>query len=207
MRHLLYILFSVAVLLTACNGHYDERRQQLLELQAMNRADSLMTNDSLALALVAYFDRHGTANDRLLAHYLLGRTYADLGQTPQALEAYHDAADQADTTATDCDFAILSRVHAQMAHIFIEHENDSDALREIDITAYYASAAKDTLMQLACIEQKANVYKSLGNYDSVLSIRQQSYTLYNKYGYTQQGAMALGPSIDVLLQQGNFDKA
>lgn len=43
--------------------------------------------------------------------YILGRTYYCLGELPRALETYYEAADCADTTAADCDFAKLSRVY------------------------------------------------------------------------------------------------
>ncbi|MBQ8463313.1 MAG: hypothetical protein IJ544_04265, partial [Prevotella sp.] len=95
MRQLaLYV--TLLLLLAACTDGQQMRRQ-LAELQARNQADSLLTDDSLALALTDYFDRHGTANEQMLAHYLLGRTYDDMGEAPAALSAFQDAADRADT--------------------------------------------------------------------------------------------------------------
>ena len=103
-RHLIYIYALVALLLASCTGgHHQQMLAQLEELERQNVADSLMTNDSLALALADFFDRHGTPNEQLRAHYILGRTYADMGEAPAALNAYLDAADCADTTAIDCD--------------------------------------------------------------------------------------------------------
>lgn len=76
-------------LVPACSGGDKEQMlRQLEELERMNRADSVMQNDSLAEQLVEYFDRHGTPNERMRAHYILGRTYADMGEAPRALEAY-----------------------------------------------------------------------------------------------------------------------
>jgi hypothetical protein len=59
-------------------GKYEEMRQRLQALNAMNRADSVLTATERdeAQALADYFDSHGTPNDQLLAHYLLGRCYA-----------------------------------------------------------------------------------------------------------------------------------
>ena len=51
------------------------------------------------------------------AYYLLGCVYRDLGEAPNALSVFHDAVDFADTTDIDCDYALLSRVHAQMADL------------------------------------------------------------------------------------------
>ena len=114
MKNHLILLFSI-LLLAACSGGQSERmQQQLAALQAMNQADSILTNDSLAQALANWFDRHGTPNEQMEAQYLLGRTHADRGEAPAALTAYHEAIDRADTTATDCDYRQLSRVYAQM---------------------------------------------------------------------------------------------
>ena len=68
-------------LLAACQwGRSTYMRQQLAHLQALNQADSLLTDDSLAQALALYFDDHGTPNEQMEAHYLLGRTHADRGE-------------------------------------------------------------------------------------------------------------------------------
>ena len=109
----LYILCFVAVCqLIGCGGG-EEQLRQLAELEEQNHSGQPMQNDSLAEALVAYFDRHGNANERMRAKYILGRTYADMGELPRALETYFEAADCADTTASDCDFAKLICIHAQ----------------------------------------------------------------------------------------------
>ena len=117
---LIAALSSTVCLLVASCGDGSRQRLQLEELEHRNRADSLMTNDSLALSLAEWFDGHGTANEQLRAHYILGRTYADLGEAPQAIDAYNEAADRADTTASDCDYYTLCRVHAQKASVYYD---------------------------------------------------------------------------------------
>ena len=110
-------LACLTLLLAACTDG-QRMRDSLAELERMNSADSLMTNDSLALVLCDYFDSHGTPNERMRAHYILGRTYADLGDSPLALEEYLTAATQADTSSTETNFSKLSRVYGQMSNIF-----------------------------------------------------------------------------------------
>lgn len=78
-----------------------------------NQEDSLMTNDTLAIGLCDYFDGRGTPNERMLAHYILARTYVDMNEIPQALEELQKAVASADTTAADCDQRLLARVHRQ----------------------------------------------------------------------------------------------
>ena len=69
----LYCLIVVCMLM-ACNDGQQQRRQ-LEELEQHNRAGEQLLNDSLAEALVDYFDRHGDANERMRSRYMLGRTY------------------------------------------------------------------------------------------------------------------------------------
>ncbi|MBR1755253.1 MAG: hypothetical protein IJ739_01850, partial [Bacteroidaceae bacterium] len=64
-------------------------RAALRDLQAANQADSVFTSDSAAKVLVRYFDHPWhRPNTRMLAHYLLGRAHADMGEAPQAIEDY-----------------------------------------------------------------------------------------------------------------------
>ena len=124
--------FLLLLLLTACGESHEQMLRQLEELERMNRAYETLSNDSLARDLADYFDRHGTPNERMRAHYILGRTYADMGEAPAALNAYLDAADCADTTATDCDYHTLSRIYGQMADVFYEQNLIEDNLSSAD---------------------------------------------------------------------------
>ena len=117
-------------LVPACSGGDKEQMlRQLEELERMNRADSVMRNDSLAEQLAEYFDSHGTPNERMRAHYILGRTYADMGEAPAAGNAYLAAADAADTIAKDCDYYTLSRVYGQMAYLLYSQNLLDDCIR------------------------------------------------------------------------------
>ena len=129
----------VAVSCALCFGVYSELRRTgrmqaaLIVLQAANQADSVFTTDSLALELVRYFDHPlhvwNSANDRLMAHYLLGRCYADMGEAPRAIEEYSEAVEQADTTASDCDLHALRAVYGQMANVFHQQNLPKNGLQ------------------------------------------------------------------------------
>lgn len=89
-------------------------RYDLLYHKAMNKAYIDFTSDSTMLAVVDYYEHHGTANDKMLAYYILGCVYRDMHEAPMALEYYNKATEQADTAAQDCDYATLCRVYSQM---------------------------------------------------------------------------------------------
>jgi lipopolysaccharide biosynthesis regulator YciM len=84
----------------------------LLLADAMNKAYVDMTTDSILKEVADYYDRHGSTNEQMRAHYLLGCAYRDMGEAPMALQCYQDAVDKADTTDTECDFSLLSRLHS-----------------------------------------------------------------------------------------------
>lgn len=95
-------------------------RYDLLYLKAENKAYVPLNSDSVAKDLVSYYNTWGNANERMMAHYLLGCVYRDKGDSPRAIDSYLDAIARADTTSKDCDFRALCRIYAQMAGIYYE---------------------------------------------------------------------------------------
>ena len=198
--------FVISVLLTACSDG-TERRLQLEELERQNRADSVMTNDSLARDLADYFDRHGTPNERMRAHYILGRTYADCGEAPQAIEAYNDAAAAADTTATDCDYHTLCRVYSQMAELFYKQNLLNESLRCFDLSIAYAYMDGDTLAALNSYGHKIGPYDQKGLVDSVIYICNKVYQDYCSLGYRQVASQFCGFAMSSYLKKGDTENA
>lgn len=186
----IYSLLLILCLFAACDGGRMQR-SQLEELEHMNRADSLMTNDSLARDLALWFDRYGTPNEQLRAYYILGRTYADRGEVPQALEAYHDAVNRADTTTTDCNYYTLCRVYSQMAVLFYRQNLINDNLRCLDQAIVYAYKANDTIAALLDYGLKANSFHQLNQMDSVISYSLKTAACPNIfYGYMSTASIA-----------------
>ena len=105
-----FTFLLLCVLLTfSCRNTADDRRmaQIIHEADSLNRNDIAMTNDSLLLMACRYYDRHGTPNEQMRAHYLLGCVYRDRGEAPRAIDSYKDAIAKADTTASDCDYHVF----------------------------------------------------------------------------------------------------
>ena len=75
-------------------------RYQLLYHKAMNKAFIPFTSDSIMQEVADYYEHHGSANNQMLAYYVLGCVYRDMHEAPTALEYYNKATEQADTTAT-----------------------------------------------------------------------------------------------------------
>ncbi len=193
-------------LLLGCGGGA-EQRQQLEALEQQNRSGEPMLNDSLAEALVEYFDRHGSANERMRSRYILGRTYYCLGELPRALETYYEASDCADTTASDCDYKVLSRIHAQSAVIFNQQVQPRSQLKELRLAEHYAEKGKDTLMAIECYAQQADAYNSMDIIDSVIYITENSIGLFKEIGRNDRVNQVIGTELSALIKAGNVEKA
>ena len=144
-------------------------RQGLDSINERNRNDETFTANDVQ-PYVDYFDRHGEPNDRMLAHYLLGRAYHEHGEAPMALQYYQQAIECADTTASDCDFAQLSRVYAQMGQVFYYQRLVHQQLPIINKAIEYALIAKDTLTAMSYYWQKYNIYEEADSPSIAISI-------------------------------------
>ena len=196
------------LLLAACtSGDRQQRLAQLEELERQNVADSLMTNDSLAQALADFFDRHGSPNERLRAHYILGRTYSDLGDAPRALTSYQDAVKSADTTASDCDYAKLSRVYGWISDIMYKQSLMKDYIENIDRSIQYAWRAGDTLQALTEKAHKVLAYDKMRMPDSAVVWFDEVFNEITHYaGISLASKYSLIP-LKILLDRNEMKKA
>ena len=179
----------------------------LLLLDAQNKCDTVFRSDTLQRALVRYYDRHGTPNERMLAYYLLGRACHDMGEVPKALDSYLTAISVADTTSADCDYYHLCRVYGQMATIFHQQLLPEDEMQARKISEHYAWLAKDTLEALVAYEWRLGAYYLENKMDSVLFIARTAQVEYKKYGYYYKAARLLPAVISILLDRRQYDKA
>ena len=180
---------------------------RLYRLSAENKLDTVFRSADEAEHLVAYFDRKGTPNERMLAYYLLARAYSDMGEAPAAIEHFKIASECADTTSSDCDYRQLSRVYSQMSLVFHYQRMLQEELNSIDQGVNYALQGKDTLAAIALISSKSSAFNWMGQKDSVLYYNDLAYSLYKEYGFPDFAAQSLSTSIDILAERGETDKA
>ena len=167
-------------------------RYELLRHKAMNKAYISFTSDSKMKEVVDYYDRHGSANERMLANYVLGCVYRDMYEVPLALEYYNKATEQADTTAADCDYGTLYRVYSQMGFLFSKQYLPYQLLDAFGKAEKYAYLAKDTLNAIINYQNKGDAYDYLGRKDSVVAINLRSANMFKRIGDNYNAAIALG---------------
>ena len=160
-------------------------RHDLLTAKAMNKAFVDFTTDSVMREVADYYDSHGTANDRLLAHYLLGCTYRDLGEAPRAVDCFHDAIDAADTTASDCDYRTMGFAYSQMANVYHKQLLLTDEIESRRRASYYATLTRDTFLVLNSQKLSVGAYILLNKKDSAELIIKKVLERSYQNGYTQ----------------------
>ena len=176
-------------------------RYELLRHKAMNKACITFTSDSVMKEVVDYYDHHGSANERMLANYVLGCVYRDMHEAPMALEYYNKATEQADTTAADCDYGTLYRVYSQMGFLFSKQYLPYQELNAFDKAEKYAYLAKDTLNAIINYQNKGEAYGYLGKKDSVIASNLQAAKLFKKHGNDYAAAIAFGCNYDYYIEK------
>ena len=188
-------------------GKSTQMRYQLVYAKGMNKGYVDFTTDSLMKEIVDYYDNHGTCQQQMLAHYLLGCVYRDLGDSPASLSCYNDAVEKVDTTSSDCDYKLLTRVYEQQGALFLSQSMPQNALSAYQKAEKYAWIAKDTLSAVLSYEHLGNIYEYMGNMNKVIEVYENASRRYHQYGYPVQAARALGGAIQALILTKQYAKA
>ena len=201
-------LFLLIALLTGCTWG-KKMRQRMEYVAACNRADTVFTArwkptvDSLA----DYFRNHGTDNERVTAYYLQGRVLHDIGEAPQARDAYQRATEQADTTSDDCDLHTLTAVYGQMADLFEAQYLPDDEMKALKMAERIAWKDKDTLTSIKAYELRVRPYFLKAEKDSMLFVMREARRQYLQIGRRKEAAQAIYPTISILLDRNEIQEA
>lgn len=179
-------------------------RYLLLYHKAMNKADISFSSDSIMKNVVAYYEKHGTSNERMLAYYMLGCVYRDIHEAPLALEYYNKATEQADTVSQDCDYSTLYRIYSQMGVLFEKQYLFNQEFIAYNKATKYAYMAKDTLNALLCY---MNSYIDLNQNDSIIARNLRAANLLRKHGYNYYANMAFGSNYPYYIKKNDYIKA
>lgn len=204
----LFLLLLVLSLCCACTDHH-AMMQRLAYVSACNRADTVFTSRWLPTvdSLVSYFDRYGSPNDRMMAHYLQGRVYHDMGEAPRAIDCYQEAVSCADTTAANCNNNLLSRIFCQKAELFYQQMLPNEMLEELQQAQKYAKLCNDTITYLIAYERQNCAYSLLNQQDSALSVIENAFHAYQQYGYDDLAANAASTMFIYMVEQKKWKDA
>ena len=182
-------------------------RHLLLRSNAQNKAYVDFTSDSIGCLLVDYYDAHGTSNERMLAHYIKGCAYRDMGDQPASLRCYNDAVAAADTSRADCNYDQLSIIYGQIADIFDRRAMPDNALQAYEYAERYAWKAKDTIKVLTFWGNKSDALINQGKIEEALRIKEAAAEGFRTMGFPQYAAQVVGLCIKWYAQNKDFEKA
>ena len=182
-------------------------RLLMLKAKAQNKLYLPMPSDTIFNEVVSYYDRHGSANDRMLSRYLLGCIYRDMDNGPKAVRCYLEAIEQADTTGNDCDYRTLFGIYGQLAGLYKEYSSPRESLKEFEKYILYSEKAGDTVS--ACFGHEAMIYLhyALGDTVSALSKVEDCRNRYLEHGMHEEAAGVYPVLIYVCIERGQFSKA
>ena len=186
----------------------DRMYHYLLLADACNKCYDTLPSDTILQEVADYYDRHGSANEQVRAHYLLGCAYRDMGEAPHALNCYHDAIGHADTTATDCDFHVLSRIYAQISNLYLSQNLSENALTPLTSAINYAFSCGDSLAAIKMEEYMMVIMEDLHQYDRALALGTSVYQQYLDIGEPELSSSSL--YIPILIQvtaKHDYEKA
>ena len=213
-RKVLFIILAlVAVSLLVifgvhgCQRRADRMRAVLDSALEQNRNYIPFTSDSALLEVVDYYDRYGTPNDRLRAHYALGCVYRDLHDAPIALLTWERGIAAADTTASDCDFATLFRVYGQMADIYFRQYMPEKQLEAENAFSHYALCAGDTLNYIRGLLLRDDAFLALGDTAAIYRNIEHVRHLYLERGLKAEAAEVYPMPIRLALESQEFERA
>ena len=182
-------------------------RHELLVAKAMNKAYVDFTTDSIMLTVTDYYDHHGTPNERMLAHYLLGCTYRDLGEAPRTLECYKDAVACADTLSTDCDYRTMMSIYGQIATLYDKQAMPMEELNALECSGWNALKCRDTITYIRSIELQVRAYNLLGDTAKIFETTKKAYQLFMDRNLPDYASQTLPIAIVKHLRHEHYDEA
>ena len=188
-------------------GRHFRMQYKLRFTLAQTKTGTLFKTDSLTKTLVEHFNSSGTKTEKAWAYYLHGCALTDIGKAPEALQAYYDAIEAADTTRTDCDYNALKVIYGQMFQIYHKQNLPHD---EIWAMRHYIDCVRRTSSEedyIIAKNQMTRPYYLLNKIDTVLIILNNTYRSLMRLGQEQRAASALMPSIYIYTERNQLDKA
>ena len=185
----------------------DRMYHYLLLADACNKCYDILPSDTILQEVADYYDRHGTPNEQVRAHYLLGCAYRDMGEAPHALDCYQTAISRADTTSFDCNYRLLMSVYGQMAELFYKQNLPQDYLEAINMCGHFYLQNHDTISYIKCLELQAKAYNQMGNSNQALNIIRNTQQLYRKHGYPFMAVRENSVIIYSCIQNGELTEA
>ena len=143
---------------------------KLVYAQAQNKAFVPFTTDSVVLEVANYYERHGSECERMMAYYMAGCAYRDMGDAPSALKYMNMAVESAGNKCKEADLSTLMRIHSQMGGLYQDVASFENECREDCIAEQLAWQMGDTVSAIQLMWLRACGMYDRHLYDHALSL-------------------------------------
>ena len=185
----------------------DRMYHYLLLADACNKCYDTLPSDTILQEVADFYDHHGSANEQVRAHYLLGCAYRDMGEAPHALDCYQTAVSRADTTSSDCNYRLLMSVYGQMDELYYKQNLPQNELEVSTEYGQYALLIHDTLNYIRNSELQAKIYNLMGDSLKAMAMIRNTQQLYRKHGYPFMAVRENSVIIYSCIQNGELTEA
>ena len=177
---------------------------RLLTIKAADKAYMRHTSDTLIRQVVAYYE--DGADPWLLpeAYYYAGRVYSDLGDAPQALDYFEQAAEALPPKGREM---LAGKIYSQMGTLF-EHQQMHEEALEMYRRSYAIEVdAEDVRGQIFSLRDIGGAFQSLEQPDSALVYTRKAYLLASAHGAADMQSLVQGQQASLYIQLQQYDSA
>ena len=187
-------------------SHNDSMYYVMLKHDYLIKRFYRLNNDSMMRQAVRHYDKHGTAYDKMRAHYILAcMLYDDMKFKESQKECF--TATQYNDTTTLRSIKLLGKCYMLLGGIS-KKQPDYEIIRQsYEKAAYYAKKIQDSCTLSDCYGHLVDYYRRENNYDMVFKYAQKTYNLYMKLGLEDDAYEELLPMTEVCLQKKDYAKA
>lgn len=187
-------------------SHNDSMYYVMLKHDYLIKQFYRLNNDSMMRQAVRHYDKHGTAYDKMRAHYILAcMLYDDIKFKESQKECF--TATQYNDTTTLRSIKLLGKCYMLLGGIS-KKQSDYEIIRQsYEKAAYYAKKIQDSCTLSDCYGHLVDYYRRENNYDMVFKYAQKTYNLYMKLGLEDDAYEELLPMTEVCLQKKDYAKA
>lgn len=187
-------------------SHNDSMYYVMLKHDYLIKRFYRLNNDSMMRQAVRHYDKHGTAYDKMRAHYILAcMLYDDMKFKESQKECF--TATQCNDTTTLRSIKLLGKCYMLLGGISKKQPDNDIVRRSYEKAAYYAKETQDSCTLGDCYGHLVDHFRWENNYDMMYEYSRKAYDLYTKLGLKKDAYDELLPMSEVCLHRNELAKA
>lgn len=200
----MHMLDSVSPLLNK-NDKYVQVKFDLLKVKARDKADLPLEQNPRMEKVAAFYDTHGTDNERMEARYYLGSTFRDGYDSPNAVKNYLKAIDIAEKSEESIDTVLLVNVYSQLFLIFEGQSN-------YEMELYYTKKKNEIQEQAGATDARdlmdmASAYYLSGKTDSTFLYYEKVLDWLREHDVVRDNLDLIAKQVSIYSIKGRRQKA